>query len=242
MIKIDDNKKLKSRYSNVDRIVNMIKNNGDLCKFICRYFTQLDLLKVTNQADKVSLLNDIFFDYEINDMIQQSEFDMIKDDLVMFDYHMRGYLLERLFYQFGSSKLEYKNVGVSCESRIYHSSIKTNHNLDIIFYDSDLASKQSAEEDKILISKDSEYHECKNNICNWLPCKKKDLYRGRKYKEVKRKLKFIDKVDKITKQEGKFYIPTFAANVTAKQEFLNDLGATYITILNIDDVIKRCLA
>ena len=88
-----------------------------------------------------------------------------------------------------------------------------------------------------MINDEVEFHECKNNVLNWIPANKEWLQETKNSRKFARKLEFLKTVHSIH-SSGNIYIPTLAYDVKGKQACLDEWGYEFIRILNIKDLIK----
>lgn len=242
MIQIDNNTKVTSKYVDVDKIMELVGKNPNIAKLICNICLVLGMEE--DKGEKLSpsridiIIDRIYSQYEMIDEIDQSEFDEVISIWNNFDTHKRGNFLERLILFNGAYQLSGDNIRFVYESKIYHEKITTNHNFDAIFYNEE-QSNLFNDVNRIEIINTAEYHECKNDICKWLPCNMRDFFSLSRYADAKRKLLFINKVHKIVKKNGYFYMPTLAFNVTGRQNCLDRNHFGFIKILNIQDIMDR---
>lgn len=222
----------------VDSVINLVENNPFIAKYICNLCLNEQMASnVMSQSEIEKLAQDTFYDYELAGLITQEEYDVFYNEWKMFDTHQKGNLLENLIRLMGAYVLNGDDVQYVLDSKIYHSKITSNHNFDVIFYHHNNAVYDN-DNKKIQYSAIAEYHECKNDICKWLPCDMREFFSLPRYKEAKKKLLFIKKVHKIVNDKGYFYIPTLAFNVSGRQSCLDRNGFDFIKILGISDILE----
>lgn len=78
----------------------------------------------------------------------------------------KGDLLEELISQLGPYKFKYGNLGYSRGSRIYN--VGEDKKFDVIFYNKETAILYR-EKRIVFINGEIEFHECKKNVCNYVP-------------------------------------------------------------------------
>lgn len=228
-----------------------IDNNGhDCCKsrlleLIIEYS---HLLTVISNVDvDISMKKKHKEAYNLSDIL-----DYYLEDLIMFEIITKeigaefkqlwidtssedlGILLEEIITYFGPFQCSYDQLGYSRESKVYNTNKE--NNFDIVFYNKDLSS--IVENGKYIEIEESiiEFHECKKNVCNFIPCKKELLK-----DDHKRKLDFIKDVHDIL-NKSLFYIPTFKYYTRGSEEFLKNNGYDFIEILGIKKIMDRyCL-
>lgn len=114
--------------------------------------------------------------------------------------------------------------------------VNEKNNFDVVFFNKCFSEGHSYGEE-LEIQGYSEFHECKKNVCTFIP-----IDCNAKLKEkVGRKLIFIKKTHDLQK-EGKYYIPTFYPIVNSQKKFLDEYDSgkfSFIEILSVDDLFKR---
>ena len=146
-----------------------------------------------------------------------------------------GIVLEQVICNLGPYN---KNDIIEFDKSMQVKVLETNekNDFDIVFFDKTFSEGYDYG-CNIKISGYNEFHECKKNVCTFIPfnCNQ------RMGKSVKKKLDFIKSTYNL-KKSGKYYIPTFYPIVYSQREFLNDynLGEfSFIEILSIDDLYLR---
>lgn len=110
------------------------------------------------------------------------------------------------------------------------------NSFDVVFFNKNFC-EVIEKNKKIKITGYSEFHECKKNVCTYIPS---DYNRELK-DEVKRKLDFIKNTYSLM-GSGDFYIPTLYPVVNSQREFLesyNDGEYSFIEILDIGQLHSK---
>lgn len=141
-----------------------------------------------------------------------------------------GKLLEEIIAHLGPyNKVDYE-YRYSRESVVKETG--RDSNFDVVFYDPG-QSTINTEYKTVMLQNGGEFHECKKNVCNVIPCDENLLdirFKG--------KLDFIKEVHDLS-NNGLFYIPTLKYNVRGSEDFLNKNGYEFIEILSINKIIQR---
>ncbi|HBJ1648970.1 hypothetical protein [Clostridium sp. ZBS20] len=146
-----------------------------------------------------------------------------------------GLVLEQIIANIGPCEVFKENYDLSMDVKVDETKIEKD--FDVVFF-SDIYSKNKnhSKNKKIKISGKSEFHECKKNVCTFIPCDP-----GKELKEKpKKKLDFIKKTYELH-NEGKYFIPTLFPQVESQQRFLNkyeDGIYNFIKILDIYNLIE----
>ncbi|HBF5910326.1 TPA: hypothetical protein KRM68_001089 [Clostridioides difficile] len=140
-----------------------------------------------------------------------------------------GKVLEQIISRIGPYDVEkFEDFHKSMEVKVTQTGMK--NDFDVVFFERE-SNHCYKKGEYIDISGYGEFHECKKNICTYIPKDpKSDLD-----KRVSNKLKFIKATYEL-KKDNKFYIPTFFPMVKSQREFLQDyLNGEYnfIEILDI---------
>ncbi len=243
MIQIDNCSEFTCNDDQINKLINSLDKNFSIAQLICYFVLKINIEKSRSKSItievKKEILDYLFEQYELTGEIELEEYNEIKDCLINFLPEISGKFLEILVAKIGPfTELSECNYDKCFESKVYHESINSNHNFDVIFFDK-ISTQYIESKNRIQIDTLTEFHECKNNICNWLPCNMREFFCLPKYNDAKNKLLFIKKVHKITKHDGRFYMPTFAYNVRARQECLDRNKYSFIKIINIEDLLQK---
>lgn len=236
MMQIDCKETQKINKTYMRDLIQLIEEKPYILEIICRI--QLILKMLGNQSDSLTekqMVDKQFQIFQIEEDITNEEKDKFMNIFRQLNSHDYGLLLEYLVQSKGPYKMEKEEVKYSLQSRVYHESIHSNHNFDVIFYMK--KSKKVKNTGRIIIDGEAEFHECKNNILNWIPDNKNELSKSKNFRKASRKLEFCKEVHNLL-LEGYMYIPTFCYNVRGKQACLNSMGYDFIQILNISELIN----
>lgn len=189
----------------------------------------------SNTCERTKIIQRQIQNFEIYEDITNEEIENFRNIYRQLDSNDLGVLLEYLVQVKGPYELAREDVKYSLESKVYHDEIQSNHNFDVIFYLK--TSKKDRRTGHIIVDDMAEFHECKNNILNWIPNDKDKILENKNFRKAEAKLNFCKKVHSLF-QKGFMYIPTFTYDVRAKQECLNSMGCEFIKILSIKELIS----
>lgn len=148
-----------------------------------------------------------------------------------------GRVLEQLISNLGPYNYdEFIDFGKSMD--VIVDETKINNSFDVVFFNKNICKIDEVEQ-KVEIKGYSEFHECKKNVCTYIPS---DYNRELK-NDVKRKLDFIKSTYTLLK-DGDFYIPTLYPIVNSQREFLkvyNNGEYSFIEILDIGQLYSKYL-
>lgn len=213
-------------------LLNLLLNNMNLLIAISKIDIEIEMCKIKNEPyDKNRIIEDSLEELEYAGFTDDEEAIKFRElwDKAEAENQL-GKLLEEIIAKSGSYLSKYDDYDYSRESKVKET--KKDSNFDVIFYCRG-TSVIHKKENLVEIKEQSEFHECKKNVCNEIPYDEKLLSAS-----FKRKLDFILDVKNLT-NECFFYIPTFKYNVTGSEKYLNEHGYKFIEILNIDKIINR---
>lgn len=146
-----------------------------------------------------------------------------------------GIVLEQLISKLGPYNIEnMTEFDKSMEVKVLET--HEDNDFDVVFFDKKFSDgcKYGC---NIKIKDYNEFHECKKNVCTFIPIR----YDRELKKKIKKKLEFIRHTYDL-KMSGKFYIPTFYPIVNCQREFLENYNSgqfSFIEILSVDDLYIR---
>lgn len=232
----------KKRYpkeNSITLLTNLIKKNINLLKIISSlYILKDDYKKYSQDSYKLRVQKAIkrgvisgYINRDVGNKFYELWIEISNEGI--------GEVLEQLISNIGPYKIgNFSRFNSSMQVKI--DEIERKNDYDVVFFEDEYIG-DSKEGNKILIDGFIEFHECKKNVCTFIPCDfSKDISSNRNYKQVYNKLEFM--YDTYTKHtNGEFYIPTFFPMVDSQREFLNkyDNGKySFINILDIDQIRK----
>lgn len=217
-----------------NKLLNLIIENTDLLRVISDMDVAITIKKIKKEHfDLEQIIDSSLEDQVLFEVIEKNIADEFKKLWLETSNEKIGIILEKLISYFGPFKLKCKVLGCSRESKVYDTG--KDNDFDVIFYDKKSADYTNDGKYIQIESHEIEFHECKKNVCTYIPCKKELLEKG-----CKKKLEFIMDVHKMV-DKSMFYIPTFKYDTSGPQKFLNDNGYDFIEILNIRKIINRYL-
>lgn len=236
MLEIDNKKNKTVKKTCVKELIELIEDKNYILELILRIkiqegmeYRQAKNTKTNRQDEIMREIENFEIDYDIEQDAREKFINIFRQ----LDSKDFGELLEYIIATKGPCELEKEETCFSCESKVYHEQIQSNHNFDVIFYSNKC--KRDKRKNHVLLNDVVEFHECKNNIQNWIPNERK--LDTKNNKKAFAKLEFIKDVHNVYEQ-GLFFMPTFAYHVTAKQKCLNEWGLEFIRILGIKDLLK----
>ena len=222
----------KKQNKKVDDIVLLVNENKNLLKCVSYLSARKELLpKGTFDMDKQTrkALETLIKAGKIN----ETEAKKFEDKWMTLTHDDIGELLEAIVVFFGPYKYKFNQKRYSLESKIYE--VEENNNFDVIFYDY-TKSKQPLQlkgTQKIKVSGELEFHECKKNVSNVIPYdESKELA-----DKDKKKFDFMKKINEIV-SNSQFFIPTFSYNVDYPQKYLKNNNYGFIHIVSVKELIE----
>ena len=217
------------------RLKSLIEKREYILQMFCKIQLVINMMKGQGERNREQIVKQQIEIFEIEEDITTEEKNEFINIYKRLDEHDCGELLEYLVQTKGPYEMDKEDIKYSIESKVYHQDMESNHNFDVIFYPKN--SRINRRTGRVIINDEVEFHECKNNVLNWLPANKERLQETRNFRKVANKLEFCKKVKSIHKN-GTIYIPTLAYNVQGKQACLDEWGYDFIQILNVNDLIK----
>ncbi len=165
--------------------------------------------------------------------ININEANEFKNLWIKIDDEKIGDVLEQLIANLGPYE-SLNDFDKSMEVKVFET--KMDNNFDVVFFDKSFSCNCKTG-NNIKIQGDNEFHECKKNVCTYIPININSSLKDK----VKRKLEFI-KCTYDLQEKGRFYIPTFFPEVEQQREFLKEYKAgiyKFIDILSIEDIYSR---
>lgn len=228
----------------VFKLSELILNNPNLLKVLANIYILIEELKKKKNVDKVKETEKI-----IKRSIKKSIYSgMIDEDLakIFIKYWKEissenlGRVLEQIVANMGPYNIEqFNDFHRSMEVKIPKTEM--NNDFDVVFFEKEPIHNYK-KGSKIEISGYSEFHECKKNVCTYIPNDPNvDLD-----KKVYNKLKFM-KATYDLKKNGKFYIPTLFPIVNSQREFLQKYSngeykfIEVLDIYQIEQKISMCI-
>lgn len=139
-----------------------------------------------------------------------------------------GLVLEQIVSRIGPFNMRREDVDLSMDVKIYETNKQKD--FDVVFFNS-MYSVNKNYGSRISIEGNSEFHECKKNICTYIPYDPRNELRVK----TKEKLDFIEETHSLH-NEAKFYMPTLHAIVNQQREFLEKYQNGKYNFINIIDI------
>ena len=211
------------------KLLNIILKNLEVLKVISNLY-----IYESGQGKLDSEILDRFIKQGIRaGYIDINEANEFKNLWIKIDDEKIGDVLEQLIANLGP----YENLNdfdKSMEVKVLET--KMDNNFDVVFFDKSFSCGCKKGND-IKIQGDNEFHECKKNVCTYIPINSNSSLNDK----VKRKLVFI-KCTYDLQENGRFFIPTFFPEVGQQREFLKEYKDgiyKFIDILSIEDIYSR---
>lgn len=238
MLEIDDKTTRSfSDKSYLHELITLIEENNYILKMLCHVKLVLGMVTVQKgqyDVNEKQVLEMQLENYEIEEDMTEEVKEKFKNIYRQLNSHDYGEILEYLVQTKGPYFMEHDFVNYTVQSKVYNENITTNHNFDVIFYLK--GSRKNSKNHHIIIEDEAEFHECKNNISNWIPNDKKRLHETRNFKKAVAKLEFCKNTYHAS-VNSHVCIPTFTYDVRTKQACLDSWGYDFIKILGIKELM-----
>lgn len=219
---------------NVSKILNLITTNLNFLDLISHiYFFQKDLnKKKVIDEEKFKLLKGIVTKFVMLQKISTNGGNEFINLWIKLTNKNISDLLEQLIFTIGpfNNYCSYKDLGKSMEVKIKYTGLQSN--FDVVFFEK-VVGCEYIQNRNVFASGIIEYHECKTDICTFIPSDTK--YFNEKYRN---KMELFFETYKL-RNSDKFYIPTFHKNPLSQRKYLDEYEEgkyKFIEIIDIDKI------
>ncbi|MDK2999578.1 hypothetical protein [Clostridium perfringens] len=221
----------------IAKLSNLIYNNIKILKLISNIYIlgENQKEKFLEEPDKYrAFLEQVIKSGIVSGHIRKEEANEFLELWFSISDENLGHVLEQLIAKLGPYNRNMCEYDKSMETKVFETNQE--NDFDVVFFDKKFSEGYNYGTN-IKIKDYNEFHECKKNVCTFIPFKI-DM---RVKSNVKRKLDFIKNTYDL-KKSGKYYIPTFYPIVYSQRDFLRDYSDgkfSFIEILSVDDLYLR---